>query len=94
MPSIQYAKVIDDYARLDTETKMRVMTAISQTLGCSRVEPRPGDEVVVVKNCTTPLLLRKSGDSKNYQLVGAAFVRKIMKGEALDKIPEREVIIV
>ncbi len=50
-------------------------------IGTSVVEPRPGDQVVVLLGCDSPLLLR--ADRGSHQVVGACYVQGLMYAEAL-----------
>ena len=94
MPKLDPAAVAREFEASKAATRIHLMTSLGKTFGCSRVEPRVGDKVVVVRGCAAPLLFRQVEGSTNYHLVGAAFVHGIMKGEALDKLPEQEVTIV
>lgn len=42
-----------------------------------------GDEVAVILGCDFPMVIRHTGDSKRYELVGPCFVHGLMLGEAL-----------
>jgi hypothetical protein len=54
-------------------------------LGSAPPAMRSGDLVVILEGGNVPFLLRKQNDGEYYQIVGAAYVNCIMKGQAVKK---------
>ncbi|MCJ1358625.1 MAG: hypothetical protein MMC33_008625 [Icmadophila ericetorum] len=65
----------------------------AELFGISRVETQVGDFVAVIIGCRIPLILREVEGTEHFQIVGPAYVSGIMHGEALEKLPEREIIL-
>jgi len=84
--------VADFQAAFDTVTTGRTFAATrSGRTAMIPVEAQPGDVVAVMPGGPVPFVLRLVSDSI-YRLIGAAFVRGIMKGEALQVNPPLETI--
>lgn len=52
-------------------------------IGCSFAQPQPGDRLVVLLGCPSPMLLRPSFAAQSYQVVGPTYIHGLMDTEAL-----------
>jgi hypothetical protein len=66
----------------------RLFTTVSGHVGIGPSPCQPGDKVVVIFGCASPLVLRSMGS--HYELVGECYVHGIMHGEAVQDPLRRE----
>lgn len=64
------------------ERDCRLITSDQGHLGMAPRQAMNGDVVAVLIGCSVPVVLRKSGDIHEYEVVGEAFMPEFMKGEA------------
>ena len=67
--------------------------AARQLVGLSRAEVEVGDIIAVIIGCNVPIILRPVKETRHFRVVGAAYVERLMKGEALGKLPEVEITL-
>jgi hypothetical protein len=51
-------------------------------MGLGPIDAKPGDKVLILLGCHTPLIVRQVGENK-YQVVGQSYVHGFMNGEAV-----------
>jgi hypothetical protein len=71
----------------------RVVRTERGFLGLASHATRVGDEVVICKGSSVPLIMRRYREEDEFQLIGDAYVHGIMKGEAFDIEKCREILI-
>ena len=67
--------------------------AARQLLGLSRAEVEVGDIIAVVIGCNAPIILRPVEDTGHFRVIGAAYVERLMEGQALGKLPEVDITL-
>jgi hypothetical protein len=76
-PDAWYVNVVSNFVRYRS-----FFTTKEGYIGLAPKAAKPGDEVCILLGCSSPLVLRKTGNMQ-YQVVGESFLYGIMYGEAL-----------
>jgi hypothetical protein len=73
---------LQEMNRSMAERRLRMIITRDGWMGMAPSEARRGDLIMVLKGCTTPVLLRRFGDG--YKVIGMAYSPGVMNGELID----------
>lgn len=74
---VKYLSTIDKSTRIIVTRKGR--------LGLAPSVSQPGDVVAIIQGARAPFVLRQCDDRRRFHIVGQAYVRNLMSGEALER---------